>query len=95
MHFISLFLKILFFIICVYVYVCVCMSCVYATGPHVCRSQWRPKEGVRYPRAEVTRDHEPTDVGGCWELGSSPEAVHILNHWSVSPPPHLLILRQE
>lgn len=73
----------------------VLVSCVYATCPHVCRFHWRSKEGVRYPGAEVVRDHEPTDVGGCWELGSSSEAAHILNHWSVSPPLHLLILSQE
>lgn len=49
---------------------------------YVWACSWKPEEGFKYPRTEVTGSCEPTDVGAEVEPESSRRGTSVLSHLS-------------
>lgn len=64
----------------------VCMS-VCTHIPHVCRSLWRPEEGVEYPGTRVADDCEPPNVGTGKQTQIIFKKIKTIKHWVTSPIP--------
>lgn len=80
-NFISLFLRILFLIMCI--------------GQGLYTWLWclqKPEEGITYPGTGVTGDPELPNMGAVNKLGSSRRAIHPHNHWDIFLTPMYLFL---